>query len=203
MPSGKSRRATDLRGGAAASPVSQSLPVASTCAATPPPAAVRAGANGSTVQDLVKGVLEVQKARMTLQLALFAGAVTLTASAFQLKNAALLLVAGAVSPLALLSDLITKRNTLSPLLYKLARLELEDRDPEPFALLFIAYDRKGFDRFRSLLTTGADGESRQLFRRCFLRRDLPFRLLFYGGILFVELLLACIYWEMRPTPPIP
>jgi hypothetical protein len=194
MPSGKSRRG-------AASPISQSPREASTCAATPPAEAVRSAALGSTVQDLVKGILEVQKARMTLQLALFAGAVTLTAAAFQLKNAALLLVAGAVSPLALVSDLITKRNTLSPLLYKLARLELDAGDAEPFALLFVAYDRKGFDRFRSLLARGADGESRQLFRRYFLRRDFPFRLLFYGGILFVELLLACVYWDgMRLTP---
>jgi hypothetical protein len=200
MPSGKSRRGTGLRVDAAASPISQSPREASTCAATPPTKTVPSAAHGSTVQDLVKGILEVQKARMTLQLALFAGAVSLTAAAFQLKNAALLLVAGAVSPLALLSDLITKRNTLSPLLYKLALLELDAGDAEPFALLFVAYDRKGFDRFRSLLTRSADGESRQLFRRHFLRRDLPFRLLFYGGILFVELLLAYVYWGMRPAP---
>lgn len=139
---------------------------------------------------------------MTLQLALFAGAVTLTAAAFQKENAALFLVAGAVSPLALLSDLITKRNTLSPLLYKLARLELDSGDAEPFALLFIAYDRKGFDRFRSLLTSGADGESRQLFRRCFLRRDLQFRLLFFGGTLFVELLLAYVFRDWMPSLPV-
>lgn len=106
--------------------------VATTCAATSLAEAVRSAAHESTIQELVKGVLEVQKARMTLQLALFAGAVTLTAAAFQFENAALLLVAGAIGPLALLSDLITKRNTLSPLLYKLARLELDAGDAEPW-----------------------------------------------------------------------
>lgn len=166
-----------------------------------PPEAVRAEVHGSTIQELVKGVLEVQKGRMTLQLTLFAAAVTLTAAAFQFGKPVLFLFAGAVVPLALASDIMTKRNTLSPLLYKLAQLELEAGDPEPFALLFVAYDQKGFARFRSLLTRGADGKARQLFRRDFLWRDLPFRLIFYGVMLLIEVL-AWRYWDwMRHLTP--
>jgi hypothetical protein len=154
------------------------------------------------VQELVRGILDAQKARMTLQLALFAAAVTLTAAAFQYRNAVLFVLAAAVVPLAWLSDHITKRNTLSPLLYKLARLEIDAGDTEPLALLFAASNQRGFDRFRSFLDGGPDGESRRRFRRHFLMRDLAFRVPFYGVLFAAELVLAYVFRDWMPAIPV-
>jgi hypothetical protein len=131
---------------------------------------------------------------MTLQLALFAAAVTLTAAGFRFANEALFLLAGLLAPFALACDLITKWKYMTPVLYKLARREVDDRHEESLALLFIAYSPRKADRVRAILA-GPDDKIK--FRRYFFFRHLEFKFVFYGAILVVEVWLALSFQQLE------
>lgn len=143
--------------------------------------------------ELLSAALEIQKARMTLQLSLWAGAVGLTAAGFQFETSGLFLLAALVVPLAFICDLVTKRKYMAPVLYKWAQEELtRTDDPEPLSLLFISYNNNDFQHLKSIMELD-DVHRRKKFRRHFTYNHIGFKVAFFGSIVLAELALAIAF----------
>ena len=94
-------------------------------------------------------IVEVHKARLTLDLALVLGMLSLTGYGLQTRESIVFLVA-AVLPLFLLFMEIRGKTFLAPFLYKALSVELRSDDHEPLALLYLDYGIED-SKYRSLI----------------------------------------------------
>lgn len=144
-------------------------------------------------------VIDAYKTRSALNAVLFTAFLTANGYAFAGEEEAkvFFVLAGLVPVLAFVSDIITKYTYISPLLYKALDIEFRHSDaPQSDALeslpfLFTDFGRGERSRYAKLFRDMQAGPKRQhRFRRLYVFRNMPFKILFFGSFSLIDFAFA-------------
>jgi hypothetical protein len=146
--------------------------------------------NATLAKECWDRVVEIYKARLTINTALAVGMVTLTGYGLQSSRIVPLLVSALIPILAFGVDLLMKWRYAAPLFYKLVSLENELTDPEPLGLLFLDFVRASHSKYATIFEAPPTEARRLAFRRRYVLNGVWLRLLLYMGIAMSEALVA-------------
>ncbi len=151
-------------------------------------------ATRTQLQDTAKRcfdrVVEVQKARLTVDLFLALTTVTLTGFAFQNKRAELFFVAACVPLFCVFIDLMMKRGFIIPFLYKAFVADFQVAGEGSEVLLFLDYSGRRSAPYIKAIDLPSETERRLAFRKLYLKRTLGIPLLLSGAGSTVEVALG-------------
>ena len=121
------------------------------------------------VEDIVEKyfgkIVEIQRARLTMNLFLALAMITLTGFAVQYSKAELFLVASLIPLITLALDTLLRYRLLAPFLYKAASLEAGGVDKEPISLLYLSFGRQNYDGYKELFSEPEGPERQRQFRK--------------------------------------
>lgn len=148
--------------------------------------------NVGVVNDCWSRIVEIYKARLTINTALAVGMVTLTGYGLQSTRVTPLLVSAVIPIIAFGVDFLMKWRYAAPLLYKLVLTENDVDDPEPLGLLFLDFNRVRESRYALLFEQAPSEDRRKAFRRRYVLSGVGIRLMLYVGAAVAESLIALL-----------
>jgi hypothetical protein len=134
-------------------------------------------------------VVEVYKARLTVNIALLLAMVTLTGYSLQTARSSFFLLAGVIPLVTLVFDLLVKWHTVSPFLYKALVSEQSSADHESLTILFLAFGSRTWNRYTDIIHMPPGIVRQRAFRRAYVIRHLAVRLVFVLAATIIEIFL--------------
>jgi len=150
-----------------------------------PTESVRGNANRQELQEAAKRcfdrVVEVHKARLTVDLFLALTTVTLTGYAFQHRRTELLFLAAVVPLFCMFVDLLLKYSYATPFLYRAFVADYQVARDDSEVLLFLHFPGHLPSPYVSVLDLPSEADRRRKFRALYVRRALAGRVMVFGG----------------------
>jgi hypothetical protein len=165
-----------------------------------PVAAESAGGDDATraqLQETAKRcfdrVVEVHKARLTVDLFLALMTVTLTGYAFQNRRGEIFFVAAAVPLFCMFVDLMLKYAFITPFLYKAFVADYRVAGEASEVMLFLEFPSKQPSPYVAALQLPSETERQRKFRNLYVRRSMTLRVFVFGAASMAEVILG-VFW---------
>jgi hypothetical protein len=157
--------------------------------AVPPPGApTESGQDNANRQELQEAakrcfdrVVEIHKARLTVDLFLALTTVTLTGYAFQHRRTELLFLAAVVPLFCMFVDLLLKYSYATPFLYRAFVADYQIAGDDSEVLLFLQFPGHSPSPYVFVLKLPSEADRRRRFRSLYVRRSLVGRVMVFGG----------------------
>lgn len=135
-------------------------------------------------------VIEIDKARVTINLFLALTTVTLTGYALQNKKAEIFFVAAFIPFFCLFVDSVLRYVYITPFLYKAFAADFQIAGDGSEILLFLHYPLQQPSPYVVALQLPSEAKRQRAFRRLYIGRFMSLRIFFFGAITAVEVALG-------------
>ncbi len=134
----------------------------------------------SAADTLLDRLVEVNKARLSLNLFLALAMVTITGFAVRENKPRLFLVAAAIPTFTLLVDILLRARFMVPIAYKLMSVQDPDPEKEEIGFLFYGFGSSDFNGFRQIFSEDPGTSRQRMFRKKFIGIGLARKVFFYS-----------------------